>query len=62
MKYPFHDKLEDAFASPGIKFLFDCHSLNGIGLKDAPDSGKKKRKDIILSNNGDLKRLIRIFA
>jgi hypothetical protein len=44
MKYPSHDKPEDAFASPGIKFLFDCHSLNGIGLKDAPDSGKKNAK------------------
>jgi hypothetical protein len=55
MKHPFHDKLENTFASSDIKFLFDCHSFNGTGPKDAPDSGKK-RKDIILSNNGDLKR------
>ncbi|MFH2059814.1 MAG: N-formylglutamate amidohydrolase [Pseudomonadota bacterium] len=51
---PYHDDLEKAFARPEIKFLFDCHSLNGIGPKDAPDAGFP-RKDIILSNNGDTK-------
>lgn len=51
---PYHNTLEKAFARPEIKFLFDCHSLEGIGPKDAPDAGSP-RKDIILSNNGDTK-------
>ncbi|MFH2093129.1 MAG: N-formylglutamate amidohydrolase [Pseudomonadota bacterium] len=49
---PYHDSLEKAFTRPEIKFLFDCHSLNGIGPEDAPDAGLP-RKDIVLSNNGD---------
>ena len=50
--WPFHNRLTKALENPGIKVLFDCHSLNGIGPTEAPDAGKK-RKDIILSNNGD---------
>ncbi len=50
---PYHRKIERAFAKPEIKFLFDCHSLESVGPKDAPDIGKK-RKDITLSNNGDM--------
>jgi N-formylglutamate deformylase len=50
---PYHDKIEKAFANPDIRFLFDCHSLESIGPKDAPDA-YKKRKDIVLSNNGDI--------
>jgi N-formylglutamate amidohydrolase len=42
----------EAFERHSIKALFDCHSLNGIGPAEAPDVGEK-RKDIILSNNGD---------
>lgn len=49
---PYHKELGLALAEPGIKGLFDCHSLNGTGPADAPDAGKK-RKDIIISNNGD---------
>jgi len=49
---PFHNRLIEAFEGPHIKALFDCHSLNGIGPAEAPDVGEK-RKDIILSNNGD---------
>lgn len=49
---PYHDKLARAIADPSVKMLFDCHSLNGTGPADAPDAGKK-RKDIIISNNGD---------
>jgi N-formylglutamate amidohydrolase len=49
---PFHDELKAALDGQDIKGLFDCHSLNGIGPPEAPDAGKK-RKDIILSNNGD---------
>lgn len=48
---PYHEKLAAALQEPGIKGLFDCHSLNGTGPQDAPDAGKK-RKDIILGNNG----------
>ncbi len=50
---PYHKKIEKAFAREEIKFLFDCHSLESIGPKDAPDAGEG-RKDIILSNNGDI--------
>ena len=50
--WPFHNQLKEAFERPEIKVLFDCHSLNGIGPAEAPDAGKK-RKDIILGNNGD---------
>ncbi|MCK5542766.1 MAG: N-formylglutamate amidohydrolase [Desulfobacterales bacterium] len=50
---PYHEKMEQAFANLEIKFLFDCHSLESTGPKDAPDAGKN-RKDIILSNNGDI--------
>ncbi|MEA2059708.1 MAG: N-formylglutamate amidohydrolase [Thermodesulfobacteriota bacterium] len=49
--YPFHEQLTRAVEDPGIKALFDCHSLEGVGPCDAPDAGNK-RKDIILSNNG----------
>ncbi|MFO7885251.1 MAG: N-formylglutamate amidohydrolase [Desulfobacteraceae bacterium] len=49
--HPFHEQLSQAVEDPGIKALFDCHSLEGVGPCDAPDAGNK-RKDIILSNNG----------
>lgn len=49
---PYHERLAAEVAAPGIKGLFDCHSLNGIGPVDAPDAGKK-RCDVVLSNNGD---------
>ncbi len=49
---PFHGRLKNAIDRRGIKGLFDCHSLCGIGPAEAPDAGKK-RKDIILGNNGD---------
>jgi len=49
---PFHDELKAALDGQDIQGLFDCHSLNGVGPLEAPDAGKKRR-DIILSNNGD---------
>jgi N-formylglutamate deformylase len=49
---PFHLRLKEALESPDIMGLCDCHSLNGIGPAEAPDPGKK-RKDIVLGNNGD---------
>lgn len=48
---PWHEKLARALKDPGVRALFDCHSLNGTGPQDAPDAGKK-RKDVIISNNG----------
>jgi N-formylglutamate amidohydrolase len=50
--WPFHKRLVEAFEETDSKVLFDCHSLNGTGPEAAPDFGKK-RKDIILGNNGD---------
>ncbi|MBL7204866.1 MAG: N-formylglutamate amidohydrolase [Desulfobacteraceae bacterium] len=49
---PYHNRLREALARPDIKGVIDCHSVSGIGPSEAPDAGKK-RKDIILSNNGD---------
>ena len=49
---PYHNRLREALARPHIKGVIDCHSLCGIGPSEAPDAGRK-RKDIILSNNGD---------
>ena len=49
---PFHDELKAALDDLTIIGLFDCHSMNGIGPMEAPDAGKKRR-DIVLSNNGD---------
>ena len=51
---PYHQSLARAFGKNGVKALFDCHSLEGVAPADAPDAGRK-RGDIILSNNGDLK-------
>ena len=48
---PYHLQLEKAISNAHIKGLLDCHSLKSIGPPDAPDAGKK-RKDIILGNNG----------
>ena len=50
--WPFHNGLKEVFDHPGIKGLFDCHSLIGIGPPKAPDKGKR-RTDIVLGNNGD---------
>lgn len=50
--WPYHSRLKEALLRPDMKGLIDCHSLNGIGPQEAPDRGKK-RKDIVLSNNGD---------
>ena len=49
---PFHTRVKEALKDPNIRGLCDCHSLNGIGPQEAPDAGKK-RKDIIVGNNGD---------
>jgi N-formylglutamate amidohydrolase len=50
--WPFHRRLINLLNKVDIKALFDCHSLNGTGPQEAPDPGKR-RKDIILGNNGD---------
>jgi len=49
---PYHNRLREVLARPHIRGVIDCHSVSGIGPSEAPDAGKK-RKDIILSNNGD---------
>jgi len=50
--WPYHLRLERFLGQEHIKGLFDAHSLNGVGPSEAPDAGRK-RKDIVLSNNGD---------
>jgi N-formylglutamate deformylase len=49
---PYHDQLTAMLRGEPFAGLIDCHSLNGKGPADAPDSGRP-RKDVILSNNGD---------
>lgn len=50
--WPYHLRLVKALGQGHIKGLIDGHSLNGVGPSEAPDAGRK-RKDIVLSNNGD---------
>lgn len=50
--HPYHSRLTLALNQTPTAALIDCHSLNGIGPPDAPDPGRR-RKDVILSNNGD---------
>jgi N-formylglutamate deformylase len=50
---PYNKQLQQTMTGNNFMALFDCHSLNGVGPADAPDAGQK-RKDITLSNNGDL--------
>jgi N-formylglutamate amidohydrolase len=49
---PYHVQLRKALDSNDVAGLIDCHSLFGIGPPEAPDPGEK-RKDIVLSNNGN---------
>jgi N-formylglutamate amidohydrolase len=55
---PYHRQLRGALDSNEIAGLIDCHSLFAIGPPEAPDPGEK-RKDIVLSNNGDLQGFAR---
>lgn len=48
---PYHDKLKESLALPGVKLLLDCHSMDGVGPADAPDPGQA-RADVNLGNNG----------
>lgn len=52
--WPFHKRIEEILSSESIKVLIDCHTLNGIGPKKAPDFGKR-RPDVVLGNNGGSK-------
>ena len=55
---PYHRQLARVLSDPKVMALIDGHSLNGTGPADAPDPGKR-RKDIVISNNGDLEGLPR---
>jgi len=55
---PYHEALEHALNSNTFIGLIDGHSLNGTGPADAPDPGQR-RKDVIISNNGDMYGLTR---
>lgn len=52
--WPFHRRIEEILSFGSVKVLIDCHTLNGIGPKKAPDFGKK-RPDVVLGNNGGSK-------
>jgi len=49
--WPYHTKIEEVVSQGKVVGLMDCHTLNGIGPKKAPDFGKK-RPDVVLGNNG----------
>ena len=49
---PFHQELQDILNKEIVVGILDCHTLNGVGPKKAPDYGKP-RKDVILGNYGD---------
>lgn len=55
---PYHEKLETALADTTVIGLIDGHSLNGTGPANAPDP-RQRRKDIIISNNGDINGALR---
>jgi len=55
---PYNVRLQQLLTGQDYLALFDCHSLNGVGPADAPDAGQR-RKDITLSNNGDLEGRLR---
>lgn len=48
---PYHEKLLQNLALPGVRLLLDCHSMDGVGPADAPDPGQV-RADVNLGNNG----------
>jgi N-formylglutamate amidohydrolase len=52
--FPFHRKLSEQLNRSDIKGLMDCHSMNPVGPRRAPDAGMR-RKDIVLSNNGNVR-------
>lgn len=50
---PYHSRLLRAVENRRAIGIIDGHSLNGVGPVDSPDP-HQRRKDVILSNNGDL--------
>lgn len=49
--FPFHDEIERLIVQGEITGLIDCHTLNGVGPRKAPDYGKR-RPDVVLGNCG----------
>jgi N-formylglutamate amidohydrolase len=49
---PFHRSIAELLDLPGVMGLLDCHSMDRVGPRRAPDAGRG-RKDIVLGNNGD---------
>ena len=49
--WPFHNRVLQALAAPGLKIFFDCHSLTAVAPAAAPDAGQS-RADVVLGNNG----------
>ncbi len=48
---PYHRRLAEALAGPGVRGLLDCHSMTGVGPMGAPDPGMP-RADVCLGNLG----------
>ncbi|MCF8034549.1 MAG: N-formylglutamate amidohydrolase [Desulfarculaceae bacterium] len=48
---PWHQRLAQALARPGVAALIDGHSLDGIGPAGAPDPGRA-RAEVVLGNRG----------
>jgi len=52
--WPYHREIEEIVSQGKVIGLIDCHTLNGIGPKKAPDFGRR-RPDVVLGNNGNSK-------
>jgi N-formylglutamate amidohydrolase len=50
--FPFHRQLTEQLNRTDVKGVLDCHSMNPVGPREAPDAGMP-RKDVVLSNNGN---------
>ncbi len=63
----YHQQLKQAIfdikQEQGFALLFDCHSMNSIGLQNTPDSGKERPDFVIgcLNNTSANPKLISIF-
>jgi N-formylglutamate amidohydrolase len=46
---PYHQRLAQALATPGIKAFLDCHAMDPVGPPQAPDAGRP-RAQVVLGN------------
>lgn len=49
--HPYHQRLAQALATPGLKAFLDCHAMDPVGPPKAPDAGRA-RAQVVLGNRG----------